>query len=214
MSSIERASQPMVSIEVGCRPDAGFVERVVGRLVAENSAKRRRPQHRTAGLGAERRRHHVIGDRRRRSARRAAGRMRGIMRIGGFRRRTAGEFASRGLAEDHGAGAAQERDAGGVRARPVAAVNRRTHLGRHIERIDCVLKSDRNAVQRPTALPAIERARLRKREIGVEIHESLHHSVAFGDSRHAIAHHRFAGRLARRDFVRDLGRGKFVERAA
>jgi hypothetical protein len=58
MSSIERASQPIVSIE-----------RVVGRLKAEYPAERCRAEHRAAGLRAERRRQHVIGDRRRRTAR-------------------------------------------------------------------------------------------------------------------------------------------------
>ena len=163
---VDRARQPADRIDrVGGRPGAHFIDGVVGRLVAEDAAERRRPQHRAAGLRAERRRHHVVGDRGRRAARRTAGRVRGIVRVGGFRRRAAGKFASRRLAEDERAGAAQQRHAGGVRLRAIAAIDRRTHLGRPIVRVDGVFQSDGNAVQRPARRCAIERARLSQREI-------------------------------------------------
>ena len=116
---VERAGQPADGVDAFRRRlHAGFVERVVGRLEAEDAAIGARAQHRAAGLGAERRRHHVVGDRRRRAARRAARRVRGIVRIGRLRRRHAGEFAGRGLAQHHRAGAAQ---AAPRRPRPTAA---------------------------------------------------------------------------------------------
>src|ERR1700733_9804416 len=77
--------------------------------------------------------------------------MRGIMGICGLRRCAAGEFAGRSLAEDHRAGAAQQRNAGCVRAWPIAAIDRRTQLGRHVECVDRILQADRHAVQRAAA---------------------------------------------------------------
>ena len=111
---------------LGRELDAGAVDQVERRLVADHAAIGRRAQHRAAGLGAERRRHHVVGDRGGRAGRRAAGRVRGIVRIGGRAREHAGELGGDGLAEDHGAGGARDRHAGGVAGGAVALVDRRS----------------------------------------------------------------------------------------
>jgi hypothetical protein len=133
--------------------------------------------------------------------------MGGIVRVGGRGRRHAGEFAGRGLAQDHGAGAAQQRNASRIRRRPVAAIDRRTHLGRHIERIDDVLDPDRHAVQRAAARFAIERMRLRKRQFRIELHPGFDDRLARDNTFDAIARDGFARHLARGDLRHDLSDG-------
>jgi hypothetical protein len=133
------------------------------------------------------------------------------MRIGGPPGGDAGEFAGHGLAEDHRTGGAHQRDARCIGRRTVAAVDRRTHLGRHVEGIDDVLDPDRQPVQRPAGAGAVERARLRERGIGVEIDPRPDHAVLAGDSGKAGTHHRLAAERAGSDAAHDLGRGEFVE---
>jgi hypothetical protein len=139
------------------------------------------------------------------------GRIGGVVRIGGRRRRHAGKFAGRRFAQNNRAGATQKRNAGRVRERPIAVIDRRTHFCRHIERIDNVLDPDRHAVQRSAASFVIERARLSERQIRVEINPRLDDAVARRDAVHAIAYDGFACELARRDAPRDLCRAQFVQ---
>ena len=72
--STERAMMPTVSRRLGVDLHAGRREQAEARLEADDAAIGRRPDHRAAGLRADRQRHHEIGDRRGRAARRAAGR--------------------------------------------------------------------------------------------------------------------------------------------
>ena len=197
MSSSERARSPKRVEAFGRRKHAAAVERAERRLEAEHAAIGGRPQHRAAGLRAEGDRHHAVGDRRARAARRAARRARGIVRVGRDARRHAGEFAGHGLAEDDGARRAHEADAGGVGRRPVAAIDRRAHLGRLVEGVDDVLHADRHAMQRPALARAVERARLRERQLGIDARPGVHDAFAAVDARKAVAHHRLAGDLAR-----------------
>ena len=186
MSSSERAISPMRVEAFGRRVDAPAVEGAEGRLEAEHAAIGRRAKHRAAGLRAERGRHHEVGDRGARSARRAAGRMRDVVRIGGGARRHAGEFAGDGLAQDHRAGRARERDAGGVGRRPVAAIDRRAHLGRQVGGVDDVLDADRHAVQRPARRAAVELARLRERQFRIDAGPGVDVVLALSDASEAM----------------------------
>ena len=104
------------------------------------------------------------------------------MWIGGRGRRHAGKFAGYRLTEDDRAGAAQQGDAGSVCRRPMAAINRRTHFGRHVERIDDVLDADRHALQQTTARFTVERPRLGERQFRVEVHPGFDDIVARGDA--------------------------------
>jgi len=61
-SSMVRAIKPIVSRPFGCKLETGAVESPERRLVADHPTIGRRPQHRAAGLGAERRRNHQISD--------------------------------------------------------------------------------------------------------------------------------------------------------
>ena len=70
-----------------------------GRAIAEHAAERGGPDGRAGGLGADRERHHEVGDRRGRAARRAAGRAREVVRIAGRAGMQVGEFGGDGLAE-------------------------------------------------------------------------------------------------------------------
>jgi hypothetical protein len=94
----------------------------------------------------------------------------------------------------------------------VAAKNRRTHLRRHIDGVDRVFQPNRNAMQRPTARPAVEVARLGESEFRIEIHKRFDDIVTRRDARDAMARHCLACRLAARDFCRDPGRGQLIER--
>ena len=101
--------------------DADPAELAKARLVADDAAECRRADHRAAGLGAERQRHLEIGDSRGRAARRAAGRVRGIVRMDGRPGMAVGELGRHRLAEDDARGRADQRDAGRIGKRPVAA---------------------------------------------------------------------------------------------
>jgi hypothetical protein len=148
--------------------DADPAEFAKARLVPDDAAKGRRTDGRAAGLGPERQGHLEIRDGSGRAARRAARCMVGIMRVDRHTGVAVGEFGGHGLAEDDARRRADQGDAGGVGKRPVAAVDRRAVLGRHVDRIDDVLDPDGNAGQPPLASGAIYRARLDKRRFGIE----------------------------------------------
>ena len=153
--------------------DADAAELAKARLVADDAAEGRRPDRRAAGLGAEPDRHLEIGDRGGRAARRAARRVRRIVRMDGFPGMAVGEFGRHRLAEDDPAGGADQRDAGGIGKGPVAAVDRRAVLGRHVDRVDDVLDPDRNPGQQARSPGAVDRARLGQRLLRVEPHPGL-----------------------------------------
>ena len=66
------------------------------------------------------------------------------------------------------AGGADQRDAGGVGKGPVAAVDRRAVLGRHVDRVDDVLDPDRNPGQQARPPGPVGRARLGQRLLRIE----------------------------------------------
>ena len=167
---------------------AGPVDAAEARLKADDPAECRRADHRAAGLRAERKRHHVIGDGRRRTARRAPRRMRGIARIASRGRMQVGELRRRRLAENHAARAPQQRHRRRVGARPVAAIDRRAVSGRHVRGVDDVLDSHRYAVQRPLRRLPVERARLRQRHIRIDMYPGSQLAVARRDAFEACRH--------------------------
>ena len=128
--------------------DAGRRDQPIRRLEAGDAAKRRRPDHRARGLGAERDRQHAGGDGSARTGRRASRRMGEIVRIARHRRHHGGEFRGHGLADDDAAGAARQRHRGGVSAWLEAGIDRRAVLGREIGGIENVLEPDRQTAQR------------------------------------------------------------------
>ena len=209
---VDRARDQPDGVEAfGRGVHAPAIERAEGGLEAEHAAIGGGAQHRAAGLRAERRRHHQVGDRRARSARRAAGRMGRVVRIGGDARRHAGEFAGHGLAEDHGACRAHQRDAGGVGDGPVAAIDRRAHLGRQVGGVDDVLDADRHAMQRAARGTAVEVVRLAQRELGIDRGPGVDVLLARVDAREAVADHVLAGGFARDGRAGDLARRKLVQ---
>src|SRR5262249_28923472 len=91
-------------------------------FLADNTAECGRANGRAAGLSAEGQWPLEIGYGRGRAARRAAGRMGGVVRMGRWARMAVGKFGRYGLAEDHAPRGADQRDASGVGKRPVAAI--------------------------------------------------------------------------------------------
>jgi len=83
------------------------------------------------------------------------------------------EFGRHRLAQDHPTRRADQRDASGVGKRPVAAIDRRTVLGRHINRIDDVLDPDWNTSQSTLAARSVDRTGLSKRLFRIEPSPSL-----------------------------------------
>src|SRR5215831_10369487 len=82
---LEAAANHAEGIEiVALHLDADTAELAKARFVADDSTKRGRPDRRATSLRAEADRHLKIGDRRSRAARRAARRVRRIVRMNGF----------------------------------------------------------------------------------------------------------------------------------
>ncbi len=130
----------------------------IGRAVAEHAAERGRADGRAGGLGADRDRHHEVGDRGGRAARRAGRRAGEVVRVAGRAGMQVGELGGDGLAEQHAAGLARQRDAGGVALRLAAFVDRRAPFGRHVEGVDDVLDAERHAGERAAPAALVERA--------------------------------------------------------
>src|SRR5262245_36696550 len=99
--------------------------------------------------------------------------MSGVVRVDGRTGMAVGEFGSHGLAEDHAARGTDQRDASGVGKRPVAAVDRRTVLGRHVDSIDDVLDADRYAAKRTPAAGSVDGVRLGQGLLRIEPRPSL-----------------------------------------
>ena len=140
-----------------------------GRAIADRAAERRRAYRRAGGLGADRERHHEVTHRRGRALRRAAGRARSIERVARLARKAVRELRRDGLAHEHAARLAGERDDRGVAAGPMAGVDGRAHLGRHVAGVYDVLDAERYAAQRAAPAAPVERPRLRERLLRVEV---------------------------------------------
>jgi hypothetical protein len=113
-----------------------------GRLVAGDAAEGGRPDHRAACLSADRERQHAGRDRRRRTRRRAARRVPGMVRIARHGRVQEGKFGGRGLAGDQAAGMRHHAHDCGIRRRPVAVIDGRAASGGEIDGVDNVLDAD------------------------------------------------------------------------
>ncbi len=166
---IEAAANQAQRIEiVALHLNADATEFAKAGLVADHAAERRRADRRTAGLGAKADRHLEIGDRGGRAARRAPWGVRRVVRMHGFARVPVGEFGRHRLPEDDAARRPGQRDAGSIGKGPVATVDRRAVLGRHVIGVDDVLDPDRHALQHSRPAGPIDRARLAESEFGVE----------------------------------------------
>ena len=139
---------------IGQRLDADAADQAETRLVADHAAIRRGPDDGARGLRAERQRHHVIGDRRRRAGRGSARRVRDVMRIARLVRLHHREFGRHGLADDDAARRARERHARRIPRRTMTGIDRRAVGRRHIRGVDQILDAHRQAVQQPAAHPA------------------------------------------------------------
>ena len=166
----DRARQDAERVErAGGFHDAVHAVLAVGRPIAEHAAERSRPDGRAGGLGADRERHHEVGDRGGRAARRPGRGAGEVMRIAGRSGMQVGEFGGDGLAEEDAAGLARQRDAGGVALGLAAPMNGRSPLGRHVKGVDDVLGAERHAADRAALAVLVEgtggrRAPLRDRD--------------------------------------------------
>ncbi len=152
-------------------------------------------------------RHLEIGDRGGRAARRAPRRVRRVVRMNGGAGMAVGEFGRHCLAEDDPAGGADQRDAGGIGKGPVAAVDRRAVLGRHIDRVDHVLDPDRNSGQQARSSRPVDGARLGQRLLRIEPRPGLDLSAGTCPLE-AIAHQCLGRQRAGREARRRLAGGQ------
>ncbi len=205
---IEAAADDAERIEVvALHLDADPAELAKARLVADDPAECGRADRRAAGLRAEPDRHLEIGDRRGRAARRAARRVRRVVRVHRLARMTVGEFGRHRLAEDDPARRTGQRHAGGVGKGPVAAVDRRAVLGRHVVGVDDVLDPDRNALEQARPPGAVGGARLRQCQLRVQPNPGLDRGAGFG-AIEAVADQRLGGQAAGFEAGRRLARGQ------
>ena len=147
MSSTERAIVPTVSRLSVFDVHAGRRKQAVARLEPDDAAIGGRPDHRAAGLRADRQRHHEIGDRRRRAARRAARRVQpgcAGCEVGPGCRLANSVVTV--LPSRIAAGGRGRRRGAGVEARPAAGIDRRAVAGRHVGGVENVLDAERHAL--------------------------------------------------------------------
>ncbi len=138
----------------GERKDAVAAHRPIGRLHPDHAATGGGIAHRSAGVGAERRRRHAGRGRGPASARRATGMEVGVPRVAGGRpgqlqgRAAIGEFMQRQLAEQDGASLAQAPDHRGVRRGAVADAQLGVAGGGQAVDVENVLQRVGHAVHR------------------------------------------------------------------
>ena len=198
----------------GHHPVAGGA--AVGRLGADDPADRGRLADRAAGVGAERERRLVGGDGGGRAAGGAArhpGQVPRVMRgavAGVLGRGAHRELVHVGLADEDGAGLAQPPGDGRLVGRVPALEDLRPAGGGRPDGGEQVLHRDRDPGQGAERLarrpPAVHRAGLRQRVLGVHVQERPHVAVYGGDPvqvrlgdfgrRHASCGHR-GGQLGR-----------------
>ena len=166
---------------VGRRERTLPIDRAEGRLQRISAAKARRPDGRTARMGAERGGQHACGNRGRGAARRAARRAPGVERVAGPRRIAAAQAHRNGLADEHRAAVAQRPHTGRIRHRLVGAEKFAAEFRRHVVGLDQVLDADRHAVDRAQRLARfVARPRLISGlACGIEIEEGEGHHRRF-----------------------------------
>ncbi len=180
-------------------------EHIEARLEADDAAIGRGTDHRAAGLRADRQRHHEIGDRRGRAARRSAGRETEIVRVAGRAGMAVGEFGGDGLAEQHAARSARQGGGTGGEAGPAAGIDRRAVAGRHVGGIEDVLDPERYALHQRAAVGPARRG---ERLVGGDVDPGAHHRLAVADSLEAALDNGLGGEAARLDAADDLGGGQ------
>jgi hypothetical protein len=131
------------------RNDARDRYEAVGPLEADDTAVRRRPEHRAHSLGSDRQRRHPHGHGGGRAGRRSAGRVTLIPRVSRWRRIAIRELGRHGLAEEDRPRRAQPRDRGRVHGRARVGERLRAAGRRHSRDVDDVLHAHRHPMQRP-----------------------------------------------------------------
>src|SRR5919204_6646796 len=138
--------------------------------------------------------------------------MSGVVRMDGRTGMAVAKFGGYRLAEDHAARGTDQRDAGGVGKRPVAAIDRRTVLGRHVDSIDDILDPDWYAAKRTPAAGSVDGARLGQRLLRIEPCPSLDLGVC-GSPIEAGAGQRLGRQIAGRETPHRLGGRQTLETA-
>ena len=183
---------------------AAAIEGAEGRLETAAAAIARRPQRRPYHLGTQRRRQNPGADGGGRSAARAAGGARGIMRIAHRHERLGGgELGRRRLAENDGAGLAQRLHRRRIATRLETLPDRRALPGRHVLGFDDVLDADGHAVDRRERLVAaptpVRGCRRRDRGRARNVHESLDRRIDLVETRQSGLQLRRRRGLTRRE---------------
>ena len=176
--------------------DAGPGDAAIAGLEANHTAECRRPDHRSCGLGTERQRHHAVGNCGGRTARRAARRVAGMMRIVGLAGMESGKFRGHRLAQHDATGGAQQRHHGSVGCRLLTGIDWRAVGGRHVDRIEQVLDPDRQAVQQPAHGATVKHACLFQGSVGGEMAPGLDCGFTFFDPGQAGTYHLLGTDLA------------------
>ena len=164
---------------------AAAIDRTETRLEAVAAAIARRPDDRSHDLRTQRGGQHPHGDGRCGTAARSARRAVQVPRVLRARGMCGCEFGRHGLAEDDGTRIAQRLDGRRIAPGLPAAIERRAHLRRHVDRLDDVLDADRHAVDQRLRIeiaPARRRSRSRfARARFVQMHEGADLRFQFRD---------------------------------
>jgi len=213
---LEAAADHPQGIEiVALHLDPDAAELAKARFVADDAAKRRRPDHRAAGLAAERDRHHAGRDGRARSRRRTAREVGQVPRVPRGRprqveRRTCMRHLVSGqLAQQHGAGLVELGRRGGVFRRNAVDEDPRVTGGEDPLRVVDVLEREGNSVER-APVPArrdlgLGLPCLAPRQIERAGDERLRLRVVCLDAPDQRIDQLHGRQLARRDHSRELG---------
>jgi hypothetical protein len=192
---------------------AGYSKMTIGRLVADDAAECGGPDHRAAGLRAGAQRHLEVGDRSGRARRRAARRVRWIVRVPGRTGMAVGEFRRHGLAQKDCALATGQRHGRRIGQRLMGPVDRRA-VGRGlVPGIDDVLHAHRDAVQQALAWSAIKHSGAFQCSLARQMRPGEHLGIALVDALEMGTHDRLRRHRPGIDPLREFGGGKRVRRS-
>jgi hypothetical protein len=117
------------------------------------------------------------------------------------------------LAEQDAARFAAQRDARRIGSRPMAGVDRRSVLGRHVGGVDDVLYRERHADERARTIRAVAGASFRDGLIGIDVLPGLDVLVPFSDAIQACTRDVLARCTACANRSDYFGGGELIQRA-